>query len=217
MDGLKETGKQALATAVSSKIVIGAVAIGGLAAGAAWYFSPKRKQRELKALKVKYSKSAIPHYGIKIVREYADKARRGELYSWGSSWNKPIIALEWMEKNNQDKIYWSPAKLGQELYRTMKGVNISVDPFSIAAGVLLGPWAFFAGSKPSDPRARAWEELLKLNHNQVRLLHNWWIDHTAEGSTLYDWVTGEFGGDLETKVVAHLNAAGVGQFPIKNL
>lgn len=204
-------------TNIGGKIAVSATILTGLFFGTRYFLD---KNKRLQKQKVKINWDNIPHYSINTVKRYAELARDGKLYSWGSSWNAPIKAYNYMVTNKKKNIYWSPDKLITELYSAMKGVNFPTTVVAVATAAL-SPISFltnvlFQKQTYTDPRTKAWNKVLKLNKEQLRLLHNKWIETSAEGSSFFDWVNGEWGdSDIQKQILSKLNIAGVGENVIK--
>ena len=203
--------------------VIGALVIGGGVYATARYImnGDLRRQRELLKQKVKFNQDNIPHFTIEKVKEYADKYLRGELVHWGSTASLPLKAYNIMVEKRMKAIYWHPGNLVNELYSAMKGAN-----FPIASGAADVVLSLIPGSAlmataitgELDPRNRAYQEVLKLNVDQLRYLHNYWIENSSDGYSFYDWIDGEWtSGTWKEQLLGKLSAAGVGQFVNKNL
>jgi len=206
-----------IATNIGGKVAVSATILTGLFLGARYFLDENKR---LKAKIVKINWDNIPHYSIRTVKRYAELAKDGKLYGWGSSWNTPIKAYNYMVTNKKKNIYWSPDKLITELYSSMKGINFPISVTTMST-VLLGPIPFltslfFDKQTDTDPRTKAWNKVLKLNKEQLRLLHNKWIETSAEGSSFFDWVNGEWGdSDIQKQILSKLNIAGVGENVIK--
>lgn len=202
---------------IGGKAAVAAVVVAGAIFGISYLRnSDARQQRQLQKEKVKFNKNNIPHYTFAQVKEYAGKAQRGELYSWGSSQYFPIEVYNIMVEKKLKAIYWSPANLVENLYKTMKGSNFS-DAVSSSFNTVNDLIIKASGREDPDPRVRAWNRALSLNQDQLRYLHNYWIENSAEGDSFYDWVDSEWSGsETKTKLLAKLSSSGVGRFVNKN-
>jgi len=106
-------------------------------------------------------------------------------------------------------VYWNPAPLAEKIYTKQKGVNWSDNVINYFTN---GLWSM------SVQQTTGYPELLNLNIDETRLLHNYWLQKHSEGFRLYDWVKGENDVDgLKSKVINHLNNAGVGMNVIKKM
>ncbi|MFT5821221.1 MAG: hypothetical protein ACI8ZM_002470 [Crocinitomix sp.] len=203
---------------IGGKVAVAAVVVGGAIFGVSYLLNgDARAQRQLQKQKVKFDKNKIPHYTLAKVKEYAGKSQRGELYRWGGSQHLPIEVYNHMVENRMKAIYWHPARLVEDLYRTMKGANFTTAITDIALAPVAAIFSMVATGGETDPRVRVWKELLKLNQDQLRFLHNYWIENSAEGDSFYDWVDGEWSSsETKAELLAKLSSSGVGRFVNKN-
>lgn len=192
------------------KILATAAAVGLVFLGVKWYTSDERDQKKLKKEKVLFNPDNIPHYTIEQVREYAGKSRRGELASWGTGKNLPQQAEAFMDKNNLTRLYWHPGNMVAEAYKQMNGA--SMEWLNMTVNYLFNPMFLFK-QKELDPREVIWKRFAALNSDQLRYVHNFWIENASEGSSFYEWVNGEWSNSVyKSQLLAKLSQAGVGQF-----
>lgn len=196
---------------IAQKAVVPAVVVTAAFFGVKYFLSDDRLQRDLLKTKVKFNKNNLPHYTLSEVRGWAIKAEKGELYRWGSSQKVPIQVYNIMRDKNMKAVYWHPANMIQKAYKAMNGVNFSIQKTALS---VLSP--FFAITNV-DPRDTIWTTISKLNKDQLRYLHNVWIDNASEGYSFYDWVNDEWtSSTAKDQLLSKLSAAGVGQFVNKN-
>ncbi len=196
---------------VIGKVAVTATILGGIYWGVTYYFDENKR---LKSKKVKIDWDKIPHYDFKEVKKIAQEIQAGKHWNWGSARYKILQGYNYMLRHKIKRVYWKPDRLIRELYSTMKGVNFPSGIISLLLTPISPTTSFFSSSsgKPTDPREKAWAKLLSLNNNQLRLLHNKWIDTSSEGSSFYDWVNSEWSSsNIKTKLIARLNTAGVGK------
>ena len=220
----KSTVAKDVAINIGGKIAMVGTAIGGIIFGINYFLnSDDRAQKELLKQKVKVSLVNLPQYSFATVKEYALKPKNELIHLFGGNWDLPRITYNSMVSNKIKIIYWTPDKLVKELYAAMKGTNFpfsattilaALNPLTLAASLI---YDTINSSESSDPREIAWGKLLKLNKDQLRLLHNYWIDHAAEGNSFYSWVDAEWNSSsVKQQLMAKLNSAGVGQYVIKD-
>ena len=100
------------------------------------------------------------------------------------------------------------------LYTSMSGGNFSDTAFGTVQDMLD---IFGAGDAIEDStRQKMWDILPMLNNDELRDLHNYWINNIShQCATLYDWISGEIATYHEQPskdtALAVLSAAGVAQ------
>lgn len=202
------------------------VGLGAGAVGAFMLVNLLKNKRDL--VKVRFDKNNIPQYTRAQLQEFISVCCNGEKPKSGRPakcevYDNKRVACAWapkvlkyMDQNNEKTfIMWRPNLLAQRLYEEMKGVAFTEAVWNVTKSVILGPLSLLVDSTPTanySTREGLFITISKLNIDQIRWLHNWFVDHHADGDNLYEWIRGEVGVsmDIRNAATGAMERAGVG-------
>lgn len=202
------TNSKPVKTATNIVAAAGLVAVAGIFAWNKLFPSEEKKIKDsIRKYTVKYNKNGVTNIELSklknILKVYPTMLKNLGVY------NNLQQIVKIAEDKGDTRVYWHPAPLAEKIYKKQKGINWSDSVLNLFTS---GLWSIQAKKTTGYP------ELLKLNKDEIRLLHNYWLQKHGEGARLYEWVKGEIDVDgLKKDVINHLNRYGVGANVIKNM
>lgn len=226
---MEENGHRENITIQQPSKVGGILTLAAVGAGVVGAIVITKKIKDAQDLKkVRFDAKNIPQYSRAQLIEFRDVCCNGEKPKPGRKaecniYDPKMVACAWvpkvlahMDAKKLDVIYmWRPGLIAQRLYEEMKGVAFSEAVWDVTKMAILGPLGLFLDSKPNSDystRQGLFLSISKLNVDQLRWLHNWWVIHHADGDNLYQWIGGEVGvsQDIRNAARSAMDRAGVG-------